>query len=198
MNLSRRTLLATTAAVLVGACSEHATSTTAETTPAPTSGPLPSTPAPAPPPSTSGPTTAAPTTAPAAPLEYIGVADPFTLGVASGDPLVDSVILWTRLAPDPLGGGGLHETAHLVTWEMALDAEFTQPGVRTTREGTHRHTTGHQLAHNRPTEEPPAAGDQNRHAGPPFHSFGKRRSAQMASFSRKIFELCRTSIGNDG
>ncbi|WP_336886060.1 PhoD-like phosphatase N-terminal domain-containing protein [Streptomyces mexicanus] len=29
-------------------------------------------------------------------------ADPFTLGVASGDPLPDSVVLWTRLAPDPL------------------------------------------------------------------------------------------------
>ena len=27
---------------------------------------------------------------------------PFTLGVASGDPLSDSVVLWTRLAPDPL------------------------------------------------------------------------------------------------
>ena len=26
----------------------------------------------------------------------------FTLGVASGDPLPDSVILWTRLAPQPL------------------------------------------------------------------------------------------------
>ena len=25
--------------------------------------------------------------------------DPFTLGVASGDPLPDSVVLWTRLAP---------------------------------------------------------------------------------------------------
>ncbi|MGH9767893.1 MAG: PhoD-like phosphatase N-terminal domain-containing protein, partial [Blastocatellia bacterium] len=28
--------------------------------------------------------------------------DPFSLGVASGDPLPDSVVLWTRLAPDPL------------------------------------------------------------------------------------------------
>ena len=29
-------------------------------------------------------------------------AAPFTLGVGSGDPLPDSVILWTRLAPEPL------------------------------------------------------------------------------------------------
>ena len=28
--------------------------------------------------------------------------DPFSLGVASGDPLPDGVVIWTRLAPDPL------------------------------------------------------------------------------------------------
>ena len=33
--------------------------------------------------------------------------DPFTLGVASGDPDATSVVLWTRLAPDPLAGGGM-------------------------------------------------------------------------------------------
>ncbi len=32
---------------------------------------------------------------------------PFSLGVASGDPTPDGVVLWTRLAPDPLNGGGL-------------------------------------------------------------------------------------------
>ena len=37
-------------------------------------------------------------------------ASPFTLGVASGDPTPDGVVLWTRLAPDPLapdGRGGM-------------------------------------------------------------------------------------------
>jgi alkaline phosphatase D len=33
--------------------------------------------------------------------------DPFTLGVASGDPVADGFVLWTRLAPDPLNGGGM-------------------------------------------------------------------------------------------
>jgi alkaline phosphatase D len=36
--------------------------------------------------------------------------DPFSLGVASGDPLPDGVVIWTRLAPDPLakdGSGGM-------------------------------------------------------------------------------------------
>ena len=32
---------------------------------------------------------------------------PFTLGVASGDPLPDGIVLWTRLAPKPLEGGGM-------------------------------------------------------------------------------------------
>ena len=30
--------------------------------------------------------------------------DPFTLGIASGDPTADGVVLWTRLAPSPLEG----------------------------------------------------------------------------------------------
>jgi alkaline phosphatase D len=35
------------------------------------------------------------------------LAYPFSLGVASGDPMSDGVVLWTRLAPNPLNGGGL-------------------------------------------------------------------------------------------
>ena len=32
--------------------------------------------------------------------------NPFTLGVASGDPEPDGVVIWTRLAPKPLEAGG--------------------------------------------------------------------------------------------
>ncbi|BAY34896.1 alkaline phosphatase [Nostoc carneum NIES-2107] len=46
---------------------------------------------------------------------------PFSLGVASGDPLPDSVVLWTRLAPDPLNGGGMPYENVIVHWEIALD-----------------------------------------------------------------------------
>ncbi|TDK64248.1 alkaline phosphatase [Bacillus salipaludis] len=49
---------------------------------------------------------------------------PFTLGVASGDPLSDGVVLWTRLAPDPLNGGGMPDTEFEVKWEMAQDEHF--------------------------------------------------------------------------
>ena len=47
--------------------------------------------------------------------------DPFTLGVASGDPLSDGVVLWTRLAPDPLSGGGMGGAPVDVEWLVARD-----------------------------------------------------------------------------
>lgn len=48
--------------------------------------------------------------------------DPFTLGVASGDPLPDSVVLWTRLAPEPLqGDGGVSDRDVPVQWQIATD-----------------------------------------------------------------------------
>lgn len=53
--------------------------------------------------------------------------DPFTLGVASGDPHPDGVVLWTRLAPEPLaldGHGGMPNLAVPVRWEVALDERF--------------------------------------------------------------------------
>ena len=54
--------------------------------------------------------------------------DPFLLGVASGDPLPGSVILWTRLVTDLVdatGQGGLGESDHAVLWEIATDEDFT-------------------------------------------------------------------------
>lgn len=51
---------------------------------------------------------------------------PFTLGVASGDPLADRVILWTRLAPDPLAGGGMPEAPFVVAWEVSGDEAFAE------------------------------------------------------------------------
>ena len=78
-------------------------------------------------PDTTGPdTTTASTTVP----DAQGVtAEPFTLGVASGDPLPGSVILWTRLAPDPFdasGAGGLGDDDVAVAWEVASDEAFDE------------------------------------------------------------------------
>ncbi|WP_238178415.1 alkaline phosphatase D family protein [Calothrix sp. 336/3] len=46
---------------------------------------------------------------------------PFSLGVASGDPLPDGFVIWTRLAPDPLNGGGMPPEPVEVRWQVALD-----------------------------------------------------------------------------
>jgi alkaline phosphatase D len=56
---------------------------------------------------------------------------PFTLGVASGMPRPDSVVLWTRLAPFAhLPVGGLPEMEFTVRWELARDEHFSR-GLRT-------------------------------------------------------------------
>ncbi|AEV83725.1 alkaline phosphatase [Actinoplanes sp. SE50] len=59
--------------------------------------------------------------------------NPFTLGVASGDPLPGGVLLWTRLAPRPLEpAGGLPPVSYPVDWQVAEDAKFS----RVVRSGT--------------------------------------------------------------
>src|SRR5262245_7977821 len=51
---------------------------------------------------------------------------PFSLGVASGDPRHDSVVLWTRLAVDPLNGGGMPHVPIEVDWKVATDVHLQQ------------------------------------------------------------------------
>ncbi|WP_305788427.1 alkaline phosphatase D family protein [Symbioplanes lichenis] len=53
--------------------------------------------------------------------------NPFTLGVASGDPASDGFVLWTRLATAPLaddGLGGMPGRDVPVQWELAADERF--------------------------------------------------------------------------
>ena len=50
--------------------------------------------------------------------------NPFTLGVASGDPSPDGFVLWTRLATEPLSDGELGEEEIAVHWEVAADSAF--------------------------------------------------------------------------
>ncbi len=52
--------------------------------------------------------------------------NPFTQGVASGDPSSDGFVLWTRLAPDPLAPDGLGGIVgeHPARWEVANDEEM--------------------------------------------------------------------------
>ena len=111
--LSRRALLALGAGLLAAACSGDDEAAPDDTAPAGSS-PRPSSPPTSPAPATAAPTTAAPTTAPLP-------ADPFRLGVASGDPDATSVVLWTRLV-----GTELPDTID-VTWELAVDDTFAEP-----------------------------------------------------------------------
>ncbi|MET9415914.1 alkaline phosphatase D family protein [Streptomyces klenkii] len=64
--------------------------------------------------------------------------DPFTLGVASGDPLPDAVVLWTRLAPRPWEpDSGLPPSGVIpVSWEVAEDERFSRV-VRRGRAAAH-------------------------------------------------------------
>lgn len=52
--------------------------------------------------------------------------DPFTLGVASGDPTPDGVVLWSRLSRPSLEEAGAHLETVPVQWELSEDASFSR------------------------------------------------------------------------
>ena len=68
---------------------------------------------------------AATTSAVGAPVTQPGDEGVFAHGVASGDPLPEAVVLWTRVTPTPeaMPGTGLGPTV-TVQWEVATDARF--------------------------------------------------------------------------
>ena len=51
-------------------------------------------------------------------------ADPFLLGVASGDPLPDAIMLWTRLVRDPMAASSMSSRPIGVGWQIAEDEKF--------------------------------------------------------------------------
>lgn len=78
--------------------------------------------------------------------------NPFTLGVASGEPTPDGMVLWTRLAPDPLaadGAGGMPAQVVQVQWQVATDPAFgyvvaagTTPATPELGHSVHAEVTG--------------------------------------------------------
>lgn len=50
---------------------------------------------------------------------------PFSMGVASGSPTSDSIVLWTRLDPHALEAAGLSQQAVPVRWQLAQDEKFS-------------------------------------------------------------------------
>ncbi|CAA9440043.1 MAG: Phosphodiesterase/alkaline phosphatase D [uncultured Rubrobacteraceae bacterium] len=106
---------------------------------------------------------------------------PFSLGVASGDPAPDGVVLWTRLAPDPLNGGGLPDREIPVRWQVASDENFRQ---------IVRHGTGlarSELAHSMHVEvgglEPAREYFYRFMAGPEQSTTGRTKTAPAAGAS---------------
>ena len=59
-------------------------------------------------------------------------ANPFSLGIASGEPLPDGIVLWTRLAPKPLEGGGMPNENVEVKWVIAEDEKLERASLRGT------------------------------------------------------------------
>src|SRR5262245_22621685 len=53
-------------------------------------------------------------------------ANPFTLGVASGDPTSDGIVLWTRLAPEPADPLHLGKQRIPVRWRVGYDDNLRQ------------------------------------------------------------------------
>jgi alkaline phosphatase D len=52
---------------------------------------------------------------------------PFSLGVASGDPGPTSVVIWTRIASDPLGEQPVSPHPIVVRWQVAADEAMRRP-----------------------------------------------------------------------
>ena len=118
---------------------------------------------------------------------------PFTLGVASGDPLPDGVVLWTRLAPDPLDGGGMPMTNVEVLWEIAADNRF----VKVIRHGSElaRPELGHSVHVEASGLEPNRDYWYRFRAGGEVSQVGRTRTAPAlgATTDRLRFAVCGCS-----
>ena len=119
--LSRRGFLVASAGLVAAACGsdgDGATPTPTSTAPSTTT--------------TATTTTAAPTTTIPTPVFDV---DPFPFLTASGDPLPDAVVIWTRLATDPAADdGGIDAEQVPVEWEVGVgDGDAVANGLFVTR-----------------------------------------------------------------
>jgi alkaline phosphatase D len=122
--------------------------------------------------------------------------DPFKLGVASGDPTADGVVLWTRLAPDPLaedGMGGMPAEALEVRWEIAEDESFKR-----SRKGTVVATP--EMAHSVHAEVsgllPGREYFYRFKVGPEFSPVGRTKTAPAAGASPEALAFAFASCQN--
>jgi alkaline phosphatase D len=123
---------------------------------------------------------------------------PFSLGVASGDPWPDGVVLWTRLAPEPHDGGGMPTANVEVAWEIASDRTF-----RTiVRSGTAiaRPEVGHSVHVEADGLQPGRDYFYRFHAGSEVSQIGRTRTAppEGASVQQLRFAVCGCSHYEQG
>ncbi|MDO6416776.1 alkaline phosphatase D family protein [Sphingomonas sp. BIUV-7] len=113
----------------------------------------------------------------------------FTLGVASGDPTPDGMILWTRLAPAPLeGDGGMPPQTVPVRWQVAEDDRF----ARIVRQGTARAETawGHSVHVDVTGLRPARAYFYRFLAGGETSAIGRTKTAPAAGAAVDRLRLC--------
>ncbi len=123
---------------------------------------------------------------------------PFSLGVASGDPVPDGVVLWTRLAPRPLEGGGMPMVNVEVEWEVARDPRF----AAVVRKGTSlaRPELGHSVHVEVAGLEPGRDYWYRFHAGDETSQTGRTKTAPPAgaAVDRFRFAICGCNHYEDG
>lgn len=123
---------------------------------------------------------------------------PFSLGVASGDPLPDGVVLWTRLAPRPFEGGDMPQAPVEVAWEVSRDRLFRTVDQKGTA------TAYPELAHSVHVEvsglEPAREYFYRFRAGGEISQTGRTRTAPAAgaAVERLRFAVCGCSHYEQG
>lgn len=123
--------------------------------------------------------------------------NPFALGVASGDPTPDGIVLWTRLAPKPLDpAGGMPARKVPFKWEIAADERFR----RVVRRGASTATP--ELAHSVHVEADGLAPDREYFfrfaAAGELSPIGRTRTAPAAHASRIDFAFVSCQNYQDG
>jgi alkaline phosphatase D len=124
-------------------------------------------------------------------------ADPFTLGVASGDPAPDGFVLWTRLAPVPMaddGHGGMPPEAVPVQWEVATDPALAQVVRRGTEDAVRdwAHSVHVEVAGLEPAREY----WYRFKAGPHLSAVGRARTTPAPGTPAGTITLAVTSCAN--
>jgi alkaline phosphatase D len=128
----------------------------------------------------------------------VAASPPFTLGVASGDPTPGGVVLWTRLAPDPLNGGGMGDQPVTVEWEVAEDEAMQRVVARGSEQATSQ--MGHSVHAEVDGLRPGAWYWYRFKAGSDLSPVGRTRTAPAigAAIDRLAFALTSCQIYDGG